>query len=277
MYVTRRDGHRVKFDADRIKQTIARTGAGDVLIEKVLSRVASKMTDGITTEDLLKLVKSELIKDSVCFSCRYSLKEAIMKMGPAGFNFEYYVAEILKGHGYNAHVPMSDFEGACVSHEVDVVAEKDNRRIFIEAKFRNTRDAVVDLKDIMATWSRFLDLVDGASVGKCPYFDEVWVVTNARFTEHALKFAQCKGMHLTGWDYPKEFSFGQMVDRIFLYPVTVVDDLSEREVSDLAKGGFLLCKDVLKVEVQDLAERLDWDSGRVEQLSKKCSLIIEGE
>lgn len=277
MMIIKGDGNKVPFDANKVKESIRKTGAGEAIIEQVLSKVTSKMKDGMTTQDLYNLVKKELNDQSVCFSCRYSLRESVLKMGPAGFNFEYYVAAILEAHGYKTEVPKTNFQGACVDHEIDVVAEKDNRRIMIEAKFRNRKNDTVDLKDIMATWSRFLDLVDGASVGRCPHFDEVWLVTNARFTKHARKFGQCKAMHLTGWKYPKDYSFGGMVDEVALYPVTAVDDLAENEVEDLAKSGLLLCKDLEQTEPEDLSERLNWKIERAKNLIGKCSAIVNGD
>lgn len=277
MMVTKYDGQKTPFDANKVKRTIMNTGAPEAVVEKVLSRVTSKMTDGISTHDLYALVRTELANESLCFSCRYGLREAIFKMGPAGFNFEYYVAAILASHGYQTRVPKENLQGACVEHEIDVIAEKDNRRIMIEAKFRNTKEAVVDLKDIMATWSRFLDLVDGASVGRSPHFDEVWVVTNGRFTKHARQFGQCKAMHLTGWNEPKDYSFSNMIDKVHLYPVTAVSDLSEEEVTSLAKADLLLCKDLDKVEPEDLSERLEWSLERAKNVINKCSIIVNGD
>ncbi len=276
MNVKKEDGRIVPFDPAKVIESIKRTGAGDEVAEKVLNAVRSKMTDGMTTAKLYHLVRAELDKQNICFACRYGLREGILKLGPAGYNFEYYIAAILRAYGYEATNPQRDIEGSCVAHEVDVIGEKDGKRIFIEAKFRNRRSDNVNLKDIMATWSRFVDLVDGGSMGKNPGFDECHVMTNARFSDRALAFGECKGMKLTGWSYPKEGAFNELVDRVEFYPVTVIEDMSKTELEHFAKAGLILCKDIEGLEPEELADRTDISVHRAEELIGLCTKVIEG-
>lgn len=276
MLIKKATGELVPYDEKKVRESILRTGAGEEVVSDVLREIEPNLRDGMTTAKLYHFVHEALQRQSVCHACRYSLREAVFNMGPAGFNFEYYIASILRAHGYDAYVPQQELRGACVSHEVDVVAEKEGRRIFIEAKFRNERSRVVDLKDTMATWSRFIDLVDGASLGKCDHFDECWIMTNARFTKHAEQFGECKGMKLTGWNYPNNFSFEKMVDDISLYPVTVVSDLMPDELEGFAKAKMILCKDVARIEAHDLAQMVDISLGRAGEIIDKCSNVING-
>ena len=50
-----------------------------------------------------------------------------MDLGPTGYPFEDYVAEILKTEGYQTQVRQV-LEGNCVSHEIDVIAQKKTKR-----------------------------------------------------------------------------------------------------------------------------------------------------
>ena len=50
------------------------------------------------------------------------LKQAIMELGPSGFPFEQFVAELLKCRGYQIKVGVI-VEGHCVNHEIDVKFE----------------------------------------------------------------------------------------------------------------------------------------------------------
>lgn len=274
MLVKKGTGELVPYDENKVRASILRTGANEKIVDKVIEDIQPHLEDGMSTSKLYHFVYDALEKQSVCHACRYSLREAVFKMGPAGFNFEYYIAAVLREHGYDARVPQEELQGACVSHEVDVVAEKEGRSIFIEAKFRNEKGRVVDLKDTMATWSRFIDLVDGSSLGKCEHFDECWIVTNARFTRHAEQFGECKGMHLTGWKYPKTFSFEQMIDDIRLYPITVVADLSADELERFAKAKMILCKDVAATEAHDLSQMVDISLERAQEVIKKCAEVV---
>jgi hypothetical protein len=277
MQVRKFGGGLVAYDPEKVMASVMKTGASRADAEAVLASVQPSLYEGMPTKELYKLVHETLKGRSVCFACRYGLREALKKLGPAGFKFEKYVASILNAYNYVAFVPTTELQGACVSHEVDVVAEKEGRRMFIEAKFRNDARGVVSLKDIMATWSRFIDLVDGGSVGKVDHFDECWVVTNARFSDRARQFGECKGMKLRGWGYPKEKSFGQMIDHQALYPVTVLDGLTAEELEGLARNNIMLCREVGEVEAEDLAQKINVRLDRAKELIELCDDVVGEE
>ncbi len=277
MKVLKSNGEWAEFDAKRVRKSVMRTGADGKTADAVVAALKGRMKDGMSTKEVYAIVREELKKISTCYACRYSLRDGLHKLGPAGYKFEKYVAAILRAHKYDAHVPEGELQGSCVDHEVDVIAEKDGRKIFIEAKFRNDFRDFVNLKDTMATWSRFLDLVDGAAVGKCPHFDECWIVTNARFSDRARKFGVCKGVHMIGWSFPEERSFQQMVDIVSLYPVTVLDQLKRSELESLSQHGLMLCKNVAEIDPEDLAGRLDVTTNRAMELIRMCATVVEGD
>ena len=68
---------------------------------------------------LLLLLKNQ----SQTYAARYSLKRAIMSLGPQGFPFEQYLAALLRHYGYRTYTNQI-FAGQCITHEIDVVAEK---------------------------------------------------------------------------------------------------------------------------------------------------------
>ncbi len=275
MQIIKSSGKKVDFDAQKVKTSILRTGASVKVADSIVTDLQKRLHSGMTTAQIYRIVFDELKKQQKCLACRYDLRSALLRLGPAGYKFEKYVASILCAYGYDAHAPQEEYEGACVAHEIDVVAQKDRRMIFIEAKFRNSFYDVVNLKDVLATWARFLDLVDGSAVGKCPHFDEVWIITNARFTDIALEYGVCKGIHMIGWNVPKERTFAQMVDHIGLYPVTVLDEITQIELEHLSNNNLLLCRDVANIEADDLAHKIDISDARALEIIKMCSDVIE--
>ena len=277
MFIIKSSGEKVEFDAQKVKASMMRSGADQKTADAVLGDLKKQLHSGMTTKQVYRIVFDELKKRKSCIACRYDLRNALLRLGPAGYKFEKYVASILNAYGYDAHVPDDEIEGSCVMHEVDVVAEKDNRNIFIEAKFRNRFNDVVNLKDTMATWARFLDLVDGSAVGKCQHFDEAWIVTNARFSDRARQFGICKGIHMIGWNIPQERTFAQMVDRNAVYPVTVLDDLTQAELDKLSNQGIMLCKELTEIDSNELQAKLDVSEPRVLELIKMCSEVIGEE
>lgn len=277
MQVIKTHGERVDYDERKVRESIKRTGASAPIVDHVMAALKGRLRDGMTTIELYRIVFEELKKASICYACRYNLRTAILKMGPAGFRFEKYVAAVLRAYKFDARVPDREIEGSCVSHEVDVVAEKEGRRMFIEAKFRNDFKHNVNLKDTMATWSRFIDLVDGAAVGKCDHFDEAWIVTNAKFSDRALKFGVCKGIHMIGWSYPHERSLAGMVDYTSLYPITVLADLPEDELERFAEARMMLCREVAEHDPDEIAERVGLSLDRAEHIVQMCHLVVEGD
>jgi hypothetical protein len=266
-------GVAVEFDPNKVRGTLERAGAQPETVEKVLASVRRKARDGMTTRELFKIIRAELRRFERHTAQRYNLRKGLLRLGPAGFRFEQYVAAVLTAYQYKTRIPSHDLAGMCVDHEIDVMASRQDKTVMIEAKFRNRFGDTVTLKDTMATWSRFGDLVDGAKAGKCPRFDEVWIVTNGRFSDRALQFGVCKGMHMVGWG-PEEHSFARLVDHAYLYPITVIDYLRSYDIERFSKHGIMLCSEVAKADPNRLADRLELEPSRMDRLISDCQKII---
>jgi len=275
MNIIKGNGDRVSYDSKKVRASLRRSGASEKLVKEVLSEIEPKIKDGMRTGEIYRMVREALKKKKSPVATRYNLRDSLFKLGPAGFKFEKYVASILQAYGYEAEVPENELHGVCVDHEVDVVAVKDKRRVMIEAKFRNNIKGDVDLKDTMATWSRFLDLVEAGSVGKGPDFDELWIVTNARFSDRSRQFGVCKGIRLIGWKYPEEHSFEQMVDHNLLYPLTIIDDIKSSELDSFSEQGLMLCKEIADEDDEKLKEKLGFSLERISTIKQKCQEATE--
>jgi len=129
----------------------------------------------------------------------------------------------------------------------------------------------------MATWARFLDLVDGARIGQCPHFDEVWIVTNARFTDQSLEFGHCKNMKLIGWNHPHERTFAQMVDLDALYPVTILKELTKAELTKFVDANLMLCRELGQLTLEQLQERTSLPLDRLEEIMTLCEEVVSGQ
>ncbi len=274
--ITKSNGQVVPFDPNRIIGSITRTGVDKKTARQILKVIEGKLTPKMHTRAIYKLVTQELENQKPWAAARYSLRDAIIKLGPAGYNFEKYVAAILAAYGYKTDTPDT-YQGACIAHEIDVTAEKDGRAAFIEAKFRHDFRATITIKDTMATWSRFLDLVDGSKVGLCPHFDEVWIVTNARFTDQSLEFGHCKNMKLTGWNHPHERSFAQMVDLDSLYPMTILKDLKPNEIEQFAKADIMLCREIIDIDLNTVRQQTGLSMKRLERIQELCQQVVRGD
>lgn len=275
MHVIKSTGEKVEFDKDKIRGTLRRTGADEQLVERVLERVVKQVHNGMKTRKLFTVIRRELRKEKKFLAQRYGLRTALAKLGPAGFKFEKYVSSILNAYQYKAYVPDKEFTGLCVNHELDVIATRNSHRIVIEAKFRNKFGDTVRLKDVMATWARYLDLCDGHKASKtCPRFDEMWIVTNGKYTDRALQFGLCKGVNLVGWGNGD--SLAKLVDHATLYPVTVLDGLKQWELDRFSDRDIMLCQEVVAVDVKKLSGMVGLNRARTQKIWSECQAVIEG-
>lgn len=272
--ITKANGNRVPFSEDKIRQSIARAGGTADDIAAVLRFVVPKIKEGMTTRAIYALVEDALKGKNRCVACRYTLRDALMRLGPAGFHFEKYIAAILSAQGYEAELP-EELQGACVRHEIDVVAHQGKKAFAIECKFRNDFGDHVRLKDVLASYARHLDLLDGAALQLCPHFNEFWIVTNGLFSDRSMRYAQCKGLRLMGWKYPDGKGLASMIDGTKLYPITVLAGLTNGELNAFANAGVILCQDLTNHESADLVRRTGLAHSRIEELVDLAAEVLE--
>jgi hypothetical protein len=195
-----------------------------------------KFYEGISTQKIYSEAFRLLTKHSKPNAARYYLKRGIMELGPSGFPFEIFIGELFKHEGFSVQVGKI-LQGKCVTHEIDVIAEKDNQLNLMECKYRNQPGIAVDVKTPLYINSRFEDVLANVSLGYNKKTFTGWVVTNSRFTTDAITYGNCKGMQLLSWDYPFNNSLKDWVDRTGLYPLTCLTSLSRSEKEWLLAKG----------------------------------------
>ena len=275
-------GKMEKFDERKLRRTVMRAGADKSLAEKVVKEVKKRTRDGTTTREILQTALNILDRDQPHIAAKYDLKGAIMRMGPAGYDFEKYFAAILKEHGYiTRHHRM--VQGGCVRHEIDVTAEKELRaeafaksikHYMIELKYHSSRGIYTGLKEALYTYARFLDLLDGWKKGTCEKFDQPWLVCNTKFSDDALEYGNCKKMRLIGWNYPTDMGLERMIESNGLYPVTALRGVDERMLKQLSDGNVMLCKDLLRKSVKKLQETTGIPKVKLEDLIDQSRKLI---
>lgn len=268
------DGEKVLFDPDKIKKTAIRAGADEKLGDLVAKKVEERVRSGMTTKEIMKITLNVLDKERPAVAARYTLRDAIFKLGPAGFNFEKYIAALLKAYGYKTKLPPI-LKGACVEHEIDVAAEKDNRSAIIECKLRQSVSIYITIKDVMSTWARFLDLVDGAAIGKCPHYDEIWIVTNARISDHGTRYGNCKNMVLLSWDAPKSRPLPAWIDAKALYPITILRNLDKKSLDSFSNAEIILVKDLIKKDIAKIYEKTKIPKEKLKNYIKEAEEICK--
>lgn len=241
--ITKASGLRVPFEKGKLKQSLIRSGATDEQAVEVANEIIEMLVEGMSTRKIYKTAFRLLRSYSRPAAARYKLKQAIMELGPTGFPFEQFVAELLNYNGYTTRVGII-VQGHCVNHDIDVIAEKDEHHFMIECKFHNRQGYVCDVKIPLYIQSRFLDVERQWKQldGHAEKFHQGWVVTNTRFSGDAAQYGRCMNMNLVGWDYPKHNGLKDWIDGSGLHPVTCLTSLTQREKQQLLDKKIVLCK-----------------------------------
>jgi hypothetical protein len=196
----------------------------------------------------------DLLKKKMPFvAARYDLKSSIFRLGPAGFTFEDFIAEVLREYGYLTRKNRI-VKGPSVRHEIDVVSSKDNQNFMIECKYHNLPGIYTGLKVAMYTYARFLDLKDGWKLGLCQRFNQPWLVCNTRFSRDAIKYAKNKKLRLIGWKYPSRKGLETLIEKKKLYPITILRSLDKHSQKRLSDADMVLAIDLLKGDLESLSD-----------------------
>jgi Holliday junction resolvase-like predicted endonuclease len=245
--IIKSSGEKAKFSMDKLRNSLKHSGADHNLIEEIVDKVCDELYEGISTNEIYNRAYALLKKKKSVFASKYKLKKAIYELGPTGFPFERFVSALLEYSGYSTQVDVI-MNGICITHEIDVVAEKNGQTTIIECKFHGEEGRNCNVKVPLYIHSRYKDVKAHwtAKKNETRALDRGWVVTNTRFTEHAIAYGKCAELYLLSWDYPKKDGLKDRIDRLGLYPITVSTLLTNREKQFLLSRDVVLCRQLWK-------------------------------
>jgi len=102
--VKKASGELEAFSEEKVRQSLQRAGAKAEVIDKILIELKGKLHEGISTRAIYKQVFNLLNQLQEHQGYRYSLKEALMKLGPSGYPFEKFIGKLLEYQGYKIRV-----------------------------------------------------------------------------------------------------------------------------------------------------------------------------
>lgn len=266
--VIKRSGEEAVFDDQRVIRSMERSGVPPELFDHVLQHIRERVQkdNTITTDEIFYHIREFLTHKDKRSALRFNLRQAIFELGPSGYPFEQYLARIFCDQGYKTQTDLV-MQGECVSHEIDVLLEKDGKREIVEAKFHNQTFGKTDVQVILYTYARFLD------VSKRDNIDGVWVTTNTKLSTDAITYAECKGVKILAWNYPHENNLQEFVEKPKMYPVTIMTDLTSEEKTRLISNDIVLASDLLKITDEDFDTKYLIDKSRVGEIKQAVQLI----
>jgi hypothetical protein len=237
-WVIKRDGRTEIFSKEKLlKSLLCCLDAQNATM--LIDQIINEMPETIRTEELFFKVRSEMWKKFPEAAVKFGLREDMMKLGPAGYNFEDFYAKILSDVGVKNVKVRQTYSGKCALHELDIVYTGKNGKEFVEMKYHNQFGIYTGLKEALYTYMRFIDLNDADND-----FTKANLVTNTKISEEAIKFSNCKNMGVVAWKYPPNNGLETLIERTGSYPVTsLINLLDEDMIKQLMNLKIITLKD----------------------------------
>lgn len=262
------------YDPKKLARSFTRAGATPALARSVREHVERELRPDMSTEDVFAKASKRLLHEDPVVAAKYSLKRAIMELGPAGFLFEQYVGAILRAYGFATKLNQT-MRGKCTTHEIDVVAEKGNEHFLLEAKYHNERGIKSDIKTIMYTYARLLDIEEVQKKKEGGKFaHRAWLFTNTKLTSKAAAFGRCRGIRMTGWRHPQGEGLETLIETKGLYPVTILPGVDQEARSRLAEAGLLFARDLADLDEARLQKKLGLSPKKAKALATQTKQFL---
>ena len=272
--VTKTTGDVEEFSLEKLKESLERAGVDNVTAASIAKDVAGDQ-DVATTVDVHKEAYKRLKQKHRPAAARYNLKRALKALGPSGYPFEQFFARLLNARGYKTSTNRT-VRGRCVSHEIDVMAYKNEKHFIFECKFHNNLGYKSDVQTVLYMKARFDDIRErweDVHEGKGQHLHRLWIVTNTQFTSQAREYAKCNSIELMSWRYPRGRSLAELIDQTGLHPVTAITRLNRRQKTYLINQGLVLCREAL--QKPDVLKKAGVHGHRLEQVLAEAEAIVQ--
>ncbi len=266
-FIEKSGGDLAEFSEIKLLNSLIHSGASDEIAHQIVAEIKKNLENGMSSRKIFRTAFKLLRKYARSIASKYKLKDGIMELGPAGYAFEKFVAELMRAMGYRCEVSVV-LAGHCVNHEIDVIAEKGKKTILIECKYHNLLHIKCDVKVPLYIRSRYNDILR-----KKGYADfEGWLVTNTKFTDDAYTYGTCSGLHLLSWDQPSGSGLKNLIDMHRLFPITCLTLLTKQEKEQLLAEGIVLCKTLF--EKKELLKKYINSKTRVNSIEREIEQLL---
>ena len=260
------------FSAEKIYESCVRSGASEKIAHEIAKEIKSRIYPKITTTKIAILVKDLLAKKSKKASIKFSLKEAMRKLGPTGFNFEKYIASIFLENNFSVKINQI-VPGFCISsYEIDFLGKKEDFEYIGECKYHVNPGKRVDLKVALYNNARFLD------ISKSPIFKTAKIksilVTNTKFTTKAIQYSECSNIDLLGWRYPKNGGLEKLIEKSNLYPITILPSFKNTFKNIFAEEQIMLAKDLFNKSPKQISKKTGISIEEINQLAEEANILL---
>jgi hypothetical protein len=275
VFVTKADGTKQSFRREKVVRTCLRMGATRAIAESVADEVEAKIYDGITTKKILHMIFRRLRKHKPVIRHQIDLRKALSLLNPAP-DFEHFIQFLLREHGYKV-TPNQIIRGRCVEHEVDAVARKNGKTCIVEVKHHYKYHTPTNLDVSRISRAVFEDVTEGYDLGfNRLKIDYALIVCNTKLSDHAKRYADCRGIEHIGWSSPKNRDLQTMIEEKKLYPITLLRALRADIRQRLTSNGIILLKQLTEQNLTVIRRQTGISKDKVALLIEGARAILEG-
>lgn len=269
-FVTKADGSTQQYSREKVMQTCLRMGADPETAQHVTMQVERRLYDGVPTSRVLHLIFSFLRKSKPAVKHLLDLRRGIGLMAPKP-EFEVFIQQVLMHNGFQVQ-PNTVLRGLCGEHEVDALAYKNGLTYFVEAKHHEDYHALTGLDESRIARAILEDVTEGYTTGVTKTkIDRAAIITNTKYSVHALTYGACRGIVQIGWSSPQGSALQDAVETYKLYPLSCLRGVTIETRLRLAEAGIVLIKQVLEHDTAFYERKIGLPQSTVLSLLEKAS------
>jgi len=269
MLIKKANGECQEFDEGKVRASLLNSGASEALAERVLDRLLPLLCAGTTTRQIYSKAFSILRSEQTKVAYRYKLKQAVLQLGDTGYPFERLIAEVFARQDFETEVGQF-VGGRCIQHEIDVIARRMGDIRYMECKYSTNRIKVLSIQTPLYVHARMLDVISRHDPSGAE--SSGWLVTNMRFSSDSIEYAKCAGLKLLGWEYPEGGGLKTELDRLDIYPITLLHYLNRHQKARLIENGMVTCHQLGK-QVSAL-DKLHLSDSLRKQVERELTIIL---
>jgi len=275
IYVTKADGSTQLYDRGRVLKTCLRMGVSREVADVVADKIEQKLYNGIKTRKILDHIFTLLNEYRPVISHLVNLRKALSLLNPMP-DFETYVRILLQEYGYTV-TPNQIVQGKCVEHEIDGIAQKEGITYCVEIKHHKNYHTRTDMDPVRISRAVFEDITEGYVQGvNDVHIDRAMIVSNTKFSEQALQYADCRNIAHLGWNTPVDQDLPTMIMEKNAYPVTYLKELTRPIRKKLLSANILLLQDLAESTPHEIVEKTGIEKKPIEHLIEDAHTILSG-
>ena len=255
------------FNPQKVRYTLIEAGGSKKLAGEAVEEVKKNYHENMKTGEILNLLL-KFLKKEPGVSERYDLKRAIMSLGPSGFPFETFFANVLNHYEYKTKVGEK-LIGDNIVYEIDIIAQKiHGKKFMVECKYHNKLGIMTKIRHAEKAYRTFLKLQEYK-------FYQPWLSTNTKCSQDTIKYAGKVNLRITSWAYPKNESLRILIENQKLYPITILKSLPSKIKEKLYNSKILIAKDLLGYDSKELIKKTGLTKEEFAETIQKVKEVME--